>query len=134
MTELEIKAAVRARDGFRCVDCGMTAAEHRDRYRRRLEVHRLIPGSAYSVKGTVTLCHRCHRGRHRKPAPPFPLSRLVIDTTEDVRLAVRISALKAGRTISELVNEILRDHFKTEAEDTLEGEPVPQAGTRDCHA
>jgi hypothetical protein len=61
MTVLDIKAAVRKRDGFRCVDCGIT----QDEYGITLEVHRLKPGSAYTADGCVTTCAGCHGKRHR---------------------------------------------------------------------
>jgi 5-methylcytosine-specific restriction endonuclease McrA len=67
MTEAEIKAAVRERDGQRCAECGMTAADHLARSGATLHVHRIVPGSVYSLPGCVTLCSRCHRQRHRKP-------------------------------------------------------------------
>ena len=64
MTDSEVKDAVHHRDGARCQDCGITRNEHYRRFRRALEIHRLIPGSEYSLKGCVTLCKRCHA---RKP-------------------------------------------------------------------
>lgn len=56
--ELELKDAVRARDGHKCVDCGATAGL------RQLDVHRLVPGSLYTIDGTVTVCRSCHKKRH----------------------------------------------------------------------
>lgn len=60
MTELEVKAAVRARDGNRCTECGMTFEEHEQRYGSDLDVHRLTPRSRYTLEGCVTLCKSCH--------------------------------------------------------------------------
>lgn len=60
MTEQKVKDAVRARDGYRCVECGMTQRQHLAERGRQLEVHRLVPGAPYSVEGTVTLCKPCH--------------------------------------------------------------------------
>jgi hypothetical protein len=67
VTELEIKAAVRERDGYRCRDCGMTAAQHVERFGKTLEVHRVVPGSPYTVDGCVTLCRPCHGPKPRSP-------------------------------------------------------------------
>jgi hypothetical protein len=64
----QVKRAVRKRDGYCCTKCGMTNAEHLKRYGSQLEVHRLEPGSAYTVDGCVTLCKGCH-GAEPKLAP-----------------------------------------------------------------
>lgn len=55
-----VKRAVRQRDGQRCVECGMTDQQHRDKYGRSLDVHRKVPGSVYTIAGCETLCKRCH--------------------------------------------------------------------------
>jgi hypothetical protein len=66
MNVVRLKAAVRARDGFRCVKCGMTNHEHLEATERQLEVHRVIPGSVYSLDGCVTLCRACHGPQPRR--------------------------------------------------------------------
>ena len=60
MTKKEIKAKVRERDGHKCVDCGRTRSG-----KRKLAVHRLVPGSEYHIEGCVTVCPKCHVERHR---------------------------------------------------------------------
>jgi hypothetical protein len=55
MTQSEIKASVRARDGQRCVDCGLPQSEHPG----VLRVHRLNSSAPLSVDGCVTLCRDC---------------------------------------------------------------------------
>lgn len=61
-----IKFLVRERDGNRCVDCGMAPEEpHGD----NLQVHRLVPGSRYTLEGCVTLCSKCHSRRHWEIRP-----------------------------------------------------------------
>lgn len=57
---LRIKANVRQRDGMRCTRCGITAEDHIDRTGRTLDVHRIEPGSVYSLEGCITLCRKCH--------------------------------------------------------------------------
>lgn len=77
MTESDVfvvKRAVRSRDGHRCVDCGLTDAEHRKKYRHGIEVHRNEPGSEYSLNGCVTVCRGCHGIRHRGDHSPRSLS------------------------------------------------------------
>jgi len=61
MHEVTIKKKVRERDGHCCTECGMTAGEHRDKFGRNLHVHRITPGSEYTVDGCVTLCQECHK-------------------------------------------------------------------------
>lgn len=60
MTDTEIKALVRNRDGFACRKCGMTSEEHYKQYDKQLDVHRLLPGAPYTIEGCVTLCRSCH--------------------------------------------------------------------------
>lgn len=56
----EVKTAVRARDGFRCVKCGMSESDHLDIYGQIHDVHRKTPGSPYTAADCVTLCRSCH--------------------------------------------------------------------------
>lgn len=53
---LAIKEQVRARDGYRCSQCGMSRDEHYAIYGKDLEVHRVIPGGVYSLDGCLTAC------------------------------------------------------------------------------
>lgn len=65
--ELEIKAAVRSRDGMRCTKCGVPNDEYKQARGRSLDVHRVVPGSKYTVEGCVTLCQPCHGPEPRQP-------------------------------------------------------------------
>ncbi len=121
MEVLRIKAAVRARDGQRCVDCGLTAQAYWDRNGVRLDVHRLIPNSAYGMDGTVTLCRRCHKLRHSKKRMTKPL-RLLATQNDDGELsaAVQLRASKLSVmhkrkvTKSEVIVEILQEGLASE--------------------
>lgn len=65
---LAIKAAARWRDRYRCRRCGMRNQVHLGLYGKSLHVHRLRPGSYYSVPGCVTLCYRCHGPQPKREA------------------------------------------------------------------
>jgi hypothetical protein len=90
VTEHQIKAAVRARDGFRCRLCGMGADEHASRFGRGLEVHRIIPGSDYTLDGCMTLCRPCHDLQPRSPRGFVQARRLELGLP--FRFTVRIDA------------------------------------------
>jgi hypothetical protein len=44
-------------------------------------------------------------------------TRMIIDTTEEIRIAVRFAATKADKTTSAVVNEILRKALAAELKD-----------------
>src|SRR5947209_7791211 len=67
MTESEVKALVRQRDGYRCTECGITNDDHLRTHGCSLHVHRLNPGTAYTINGCVSLCYSCHGPKPRKP-------------------------------------------------------------------
>lgn len=67
MTEHQIKAAVRKRDNFRCVECGFTNDQNKFFFKKQLEVHRKDPGAPYSIEGCVTLCRLCHAQKGKSP-------------------------------------------------------------------
>ena len=46
-------------------------------YEQQLHVHRLVPNSAYTMDGCVTLCPSCHRKRRNQMSPPKKRPRLV---------------------------------------------------------
>lgn len=60
---VDVKAVVRYLSGYRCAKCGKSNEEHFRKTGCQLDVHRLVPGSAYTVEGCVTLCTSCHSGK-----------------------------------------------------------------------
>jgi 5-methylcytosine-specific restriction endonuclease McrA len=73
------KQQVRKRDGFECVDCGLTQEEHLKKYRRKLEVHHIRKARDVSdaadrnaLENLVTLCRHCHLAKWEKMAPLRP--------------------------------------------------------------
>jgi hypothetical protein len=63
---LKIKRQVRERDGLRCTQCGLTNAEHLEQVGKSLHVHRLQPGSYYTVEACITVCASCHGSQARR--------------------------------------------------------------------
>jgi hypothetical protein len=129
MTEFQVKAAVRERDGYRCTRCGMTQERHLVRLGQILHVHRIVPGSEYTVEGCVTVCIVCHgplarrgngeRIRSRLAAgKPVPLGIEV--STHLARALERCCAAKKW-TKRSAVEEALRVWL------TAEGFPPPPA-------
>jgi hypothetical protein len=112
VTDLQIKAAVRARDGHRCTECGMTAAEHRQRYGRTLDVHRLEPGKPYTIDGCLTLCRKCHGP---KPRSRYGSSnRMTLWLEADVVAAVKLVGWVNHQKPSDVINDLIDRHLAHE--------------------
>jgi hypothetical protein len=108
MNEATVKALVRHRDG-RCVECGMTNEEHVAKFGRQLDVHRIVPGSKYTLEGCVTLCRPCHGPQPRR-------SRNSILRVKDpaTAAAVLLHARRTGREPREVVCAALRSFLPDE--------------------
>jgi hypothetical protein len=112
---LEIKALVRHRDGYRCQDCGMTARRHFRRYKKTLDVHRLVPGSRYTLKGCITLCFRCHRTRHvllRHGDTGHKPRRVVFHLPQTLLAIIDREAEANDRTRTSEIIRALRSHLR----------------------
>ena len=62
------RCQVRERDGHKCLDCGMTQTEHKEKYGQKLHVHHLRkardvddPEKRNALENLATLCRDCHR-------------------------------------------------------------------------
>lgn len=97
MSVAKIKAAVRRRDGFKCVKCGMLNAVHIAKYGRQLDVHRIVPGSAYATEkdACVTLCKACHSSQPKKPRGTGAVVHLTLPP--DVRKAFELYCKREKR-------------------------------------
>jgi hypothetical protein len=114
---LRIKQAVRDRDGGCCTKCGVSSFKYAVEHGRNLDVHRLTPGSAYSLDGCVTLCRQCHAPLPRRRRG----SRLWADGIATFRAkAVVFSALQKFRekyefppSFSEIMDRALRMYLRS---------------------
>jgi hypothetical protein len=109
-TELAIKAAVRERDGYSCVDCGMSNDEHVVRYGSVLEVHRKSPGKRYSVVGCETVCKTCHGKRPKSPYGRAASPMIKVPLIH--RLILNQLAKNGNRPVSYELRKALESHFK----------------------
>ncbi len=97
---IEIKALVRHRDGYRCVECGISAAEHVLNRGRNLDVHRVIPGSKYTVDGCVTLCKECHNTKPKSPRGTRPDGSRTVTISGPLLVQLKKLAKKNRRTVT----------------------------------
>lgn len=123
MTERAIKTAVRNRDGFKCSKCGISNGEHVSKTGRQLEVHRLTPGSAYSIEGCKTLCRWCHGPEPRLPkgmGPKLPNGRIrmICGCTTQFTKAIAIRAARTGASKSDVIMEALQEFLPDELEES----------------
>jgi 5-methylcytosine-specific restriction endonuclease McrA len=107
-TDTEVKEAVRLRDGMCCKECGMTDAEHVRYYGRTLDVHRINPGSEYTVDGCVTLCRMCHRSKPKSKTSHRDIKvKLTGDLAYRIRIAAIISNKKVGQFVADMLDEVV---------------------------
>lgn len=107
-----IKDAIRLRDGYKCVDCGMSQFAHIDKYGKALDVHRVIAGAPYSQTELVTLCRSCHGKRHgpdkRRLDPTAALNVSIPGWLKDM---LDKEAKRQGRTLASEVSRRLKVAF-----------------------
>lgn len=112
MSVLEIKATVRKRDGYQCTKCNMTRAEHFARYERDLEVHRLTPGSEYTLEGCITVCCSCHGSEPKRPRGScrdrlaFHLEQPLLDAVESL-----VETTRPQPTITSVIVAALEEYL-----------------------
>lgn len=97
----ELKGRVRERDGHRCTECGVTDAEHRRATGRKLDVHRLKPGSPYTVDGCVTLCRKCHIPKPKSPRGTRP---------RRTRGGMEIRMVSLPASLFDAMEQLAKDH------------------------
>lgn len=118
-----VKAAVRARDGG-CVRCGVSSLVYLKRHGRSLQVHRITPGSVYTIDGCVTLCQQCHRKepKRAKGVEDEETTGVVLRLPEAYREKLQELKRKTDRTITVLVRRGVDAELKANGI-----EPPPQS-------
>lgn len=61
---MDVRDAVRKRDGYRCVCCKRKSSANDGRAH---DVHRIFPGGNYVLGNCITLCRGCHAYMPKKP-------------------------------------------------------------------
>lgn len=114
LTERTIKEQVRARDNYRCTKCGITQARHVEIYNRILDVHRLTPGSEYTVDGCVTLCQFCHGPQPKSSARSgqFTTALLPRDLVWDATLVARAQGISGQTYINRLLSTLVHEQYQ----------------------
>ncbi len=127
-TYLEAKDAVHERDGNRCRDCGVSEEDHRASYGRDLDVHRLLPGSAYHPSVCVLLCHACHVqkparlvsavfGDPKDTGVDFFAFNLYLSEDRYILDAIYSEAVDSGKSAHQVIHEILLKHVAAKADE-----------------
>jgi len=96
-----VKKLVRSRAGDRCERCGFDQADCVAKYGRGLHVHRLTPGSPYTLGGCVLVCPPCHNKAYGRKAPAPP--RVVKAPAGNTKPTMFRLGDKAGRDLDALV-------------------------------
>jgi hypothetical protein len=119
MTEVEVKEAVRTRDGNACAECGMTNEQHNRTFGRSLEVHRNTPGSPYTVGDCSLLCQPCHRpkpvsarGRGRRATATKKTKLVTLTMPTDWYVRARSAARDLSISVPDLMRMATADYLQ----------------------
>ena len=126
MSQLQLKDAIRTRDGMRCRECGMSNDEHLAKAGTYLEVHRLFPSAIYHPLTCITLCRWCHDKKptriakvvycqpeqQAKDGMALPLwINTYIREHVDLHHAILDECKRKGMDADDLIREILMRYF-----------------------
>jgi DNA-binding XRE family transcriptional regulator len=107
----ETKSTVRHRDGMRCTECGITNEAHVALHGRSLEVHRVSPGSAYTLDGCVTLCRACH---NPKPKSPHGVFGTGLPVARELLVKVKAVVRATGQSPADYIAGLLAPAVETD--------------------
>lgn len=106
----QVRAIVRHRDGYRCIECGISALKHIEKFGRNLDVHRKTPGSPYTVRGCVTLCRTCHGPQSRRPRGSCgPSNTVPAHVSAELYAILRAYAREQRRSLAQVVELLLEE-------------------------
>lgn len=115
MTTLEIKEAVRQRDGYCCSKCGITQNAYKAETGRSLDVHRVSPGSEYSVDGCISLCQPCHGTEPKSPKwSPNNSAKIEVRAEPEWVAWVHRAAQRKGLSASSWVRMIVTERMQSD--------------------
>lgn len=129
MTAESVKRLVRERDGNCCKECGLHNAVHLMRYGRQLEVHRVVPGSLYTLDGCVTLCEECHLGKPKRAPGQKDEEKggfFMVRLPGRFREPLKALAAKLGWSVPMVVQAALRHYFISEGLDVSNLPVLPE--------
>ncbi len=87
--------------------------QHLEKYEKALHVHRLVPGSSYTLEGSTTLCYQCHGPQPRAHSS----GRLIVNIPSEHHAAVRLAVIMRRTTMNELLSELIATTFAKEIAD-----------------
>ena len=110
---IAIKKAIKKRDGYKCVECGTTRQQHCEAFGQDLDVHRIVPGSKYTVDGGVTLCRPCHIKKPKTPYGTKPKGpQVTFHLDADMNMQVGVIAAQWGIRKCDVAKFIVAKHAK----------------------
>ncbi len=99
-----------------CTECGMTNRDHKAKHGRQLEVHRIEPGSAYSVSGCVTLCRSCHGPKPKSESAAERLDTFFqFSCSKHQKERVAFGAAKRGLKPAAFIRMVLYDRLNADS-------------------
>lgn len=113
-----VREQVRARDECRCTECGMSQDNHRKQFGTRLHVHRIIPGTQYTMENCVTLCQPCHGPKpHSKRHEPRR-KQVATSFHDDVFARVLAQAKRRSLSISTYIRMVVTKQLERDEAET----------------
>jgi hypothetical protein len=94
----------------------MTNEQSFARYGRTLDVHRLVPGSKYTLAGSVTLCRLCHARQPKCATNSDPHAGYLLPARVSKELydVLRAYAREQRRSVSQVVVMLLEEALAAE--------------------